>query len=155
MQHDRLNPEFIVWKNKGLQHRVLNISGYCYLKLIASLKNRKWKKIVNLTYKEKYFWILRYEECCQRRLEYAPKVILIKSVQRNLNKKFDLQVNNRFECYSSDNALNAAISAVKIMEDDPAFNAGRGSKLTILGQVEMDAAVMDGKQMEAGYIFLP
>ncbi len=38
------------------------------------------------------------------------------------------------------------------MEDDPAFNAGRGSKLTILGQVEMDAAVMDGKQMEAGYL---
>lgn len=40
------------------------------------------------------------------------------------------------------------------MEDDPAFNAGRGSKLTILGQVEMDAAVMDGKQMEAGYLLL-
>ena len=39
------------------------------------------------------------------------------------------------------------------MEDDPAFNAGRGSKLTILGQVEMDAAVMDGKLMEAGFYF--
>lgn len=51
---------------------------------------------------------------------------------------------------SSMNVLDAAVSAVRVMEDDPNFNAGRGSKLNILGHVEMDAAVMSGQLMEAG-----
>ena len=46
--------------------------------------------------------------------------------------------------------MNTAITAVKVMEDDEAFNAGRGAKLTLLGQVEMDAAVMQGDSMNAG-----
>ena len=37
-----------------------------------------------------------------------------------------------------------------VMEDDAAFNAGRGSKLTIMGRVEMDAAIMEGLGMRAG-----
>jgi len=49
-----------------------------------------------------------------------------------------------------DDALNAAITAVKIMEDDENFNAGRGAKLTVFGTVEMDAAVMRGQDMNAG-----
>src|ERR1700736_845013 len=39
-------------------------------------------------------------------------------------------------------ALDAVAGTVKMLEDDPFFNAGYGSVLTLDGQVEMDAAVM-------------
>ncbi len=38
------------------------------------------------------------------------------------------------------------------MEDLPAFNAGKGSALTMAGTVEMDASIMDGVTMEAGSV---
>jgi beta-aspartyl-peptidase (threonine type) len=41
-------------------------------------------------------------------------------------------------------ALDAVCSAVEQLEDNPLFNAGRGAALTIDGQAEHDAAVMDG-----------
>lgn len=49
-------------------------------------------------------------------------------------------------------ALDAAEAAVVAMEDDPLFNAGRGSCLTRDGTVEMDAAVMDGTSRLAGAV---
>jgi isoaspartyl peptidase/L-asparaginase-like protein (Ntn-hydrolase superfamily) len=49
-------------------------------------------------------------------------------------------------------AVAAAIAAVEVLEDDPAFNAGRGSVLTAEGTVEMDAAVMDGRSGLAGAV---
>jgi beta-aspartyl-peptidase (threonine type) len=51
-------------------------------------------------------------------------------------------------------ALDAVESAVKVMEDDPIFNAGKGSALTSLGTVEMDAAIMDGRELSAGAVAL-
>jgi beta-aspartyl-peptidase (threonine type) len=39
-------------------------------------------------------------------------------------------------------ALDAVIGAVALMEDDPTFNCGTGSVLSIGGRIEMDAAVM-------------
>lgn len=41
-------------------------------------------------------------------------------------------------------ALDAAVNAVRLLEDDPLFNAGTGSKLQIDGRARMSAAVMDG-----------
>ena len=51
-------------------------------------------------------------------------------------------------------ALDAVEVAVSTMEDDPIFNAGRGSALTCAGTVEMDAAIMDGRQLSAGAVAL-
>jgi beta-aspartyl-peptidase (threonine type) len=47
-------------------------------------------------------------------------------------------------------ALDAVEAAVTIMEDDPAFDAGRGSFLTSDGRVQLDALLMDGGRMKAG-----
>jgi L-asparaginase / beta-aspartyl-peptidase len=51
-------------------------------------------------------------------------------------------------------ALNAVVSAITNMEDNPSFNCGTGSVLTIDGKVEMDASVMteDGKFGAVGAI---
>jgi beta-aspartyl-peptidase (threonine type) len=40
------------------------------------------------------------------------------------------------------------------MENDPVFNAGKGSSLTFIGTVEMDAAIMDGRDLSAGAVAL-
>jgi beta-aspartyl-peptidase (threonine type) len=47
-------------------------------------------------------------------------------------------------------ALDAVEAAVRVLEDDPCFNAGRGSVLTSEGCVELDAAIMDGRDRSAG-----
>jgi beta-aspartyl-peptidase (threonine type) len=49
-------------------------------------------------------------------------------------------------------ALDAAQAAVAALEDDALFNAGRGSALTSEGDVEMDAALMDGATRAAGAV---
>jgi len=47
-------------------------------------------------------------------------------------------------------ALNAVKEAIIILENCPLFNAGKGSVLTHSGDIEMDAALMDGKNLKAG-----
>ena len=49
-------------------------------------------------------------------------------------------------------ALDAAESAVVVLEDNPLFNAGTGSTLNSLGKVEMDAAIMAGDSLRAGSV---
>lgn len=49
-------------------------------------------------------------------------------------------------------SMDAVISAIKILEDSPHFNAGKGSVFTWDGKNEMDAALMDGASLDAGAI---
>lgn len=49
-------------------------------------------------------------------------------------------------------ALDAVEAAVRVLEDDPAFNAGRGAVLTFDGRAELDAAIMDGATRRAGAV---
>lgn len=51
-------------------------------------------------------------------------------------------------------ALDAVETAVKYLEDNPLFNAGRGSALNSNGEVEMDASIMNGKNLKAGAVAL-
>ena len=49
-------------------------------------------------------------------------------------------------------SLDAVTEAVRILEDDPCFNAGRGAALTREGAAELDAAIMDGERQRAGAV---
>ncbi len=49
-------------------------------------------------------------------------------------------------------ALDAVEEAVRFLEDNPLFNAGRGSALNAKGEVEMDASIMDGRSLKAGAV---
>jgi beta-aspartyl-peptidase (threonine type) len=49
-------------------------------------------------------------------------------------------------------SLDATEAAVRVLEDDPHFNAGKGSVFTSAGTNELDAAIMDGKTLAAGAV---
>jgi len=49
-------------------------------------------------------------------------------------------------------ALDAVEAAVRILEDHPRFNAGRGSVLTTEGTVELDASIMEGDRLRCGAV---
>jgi isoaspartyl peptidase/L-asparaginase-like protein (Ntn-hydrolase superfamily) len=53
---------------------------------------------------------------------------------------------------SDASALDAVELAVSILEEEPSFNAGRGSALTSTAQVTMDAAIADGRTRSAGAV---
>lgn len=49
-------------------------------------------------------------------------------------------------------SLDAVEAAVRVLEDDPHFNAGRGAVFTSAGTHELDASIMDGKTLKAGAV---
>jgi beta-aspartyl-peptidase (threonine type) len=49
-------------------------------------------------------------------------------------------------------AVDAVEAAVRKLEDNPMFNAGRGSALTQSGKIEMNASIMCGKTLQAGAV---
>ena len=49
-------------------------------------------------------------------------------------------------------AVDAVEAAVKVLEDDPHFNSGRGAVFTHDGTIELDAAIMDGATRRAGAV---
>jgi len=49
-------------------------------------------------------------------------------------------------------ALDAVEAAVRVLEEDPHFNAGRGAAFTREGTIELDAAIMDGRTRAAGAV---
>jgi beta-aspartyl-peptidase (threonine type) len=62
-----------------------------------------------------------------------------------LQKGYDVLKNNG-------TALDAVTETVKVLEDNPLFNAGKGAVFTHAGTNEMDAAIMDGKTKAAGSV---
>jgi beta-aspartyl-peptidase (threonine type) len=49
-------------------------------------------------------------------------------------------------------SIDAVIASIKVLEDNPLFNAGKGSVFTAEGKNEMDASIMDGSNLMAGSV---
>jgi beta-aspartyl-peptidase (threonine type) len=49
-------------------------------------------------------------------------------------------------------ALDAVEQATRVMEDDPVFDAGRGSYVNTAGHVDLDAIIMDGQTLKTGAV---
>jgi beta-aspartyl-peptidase (threonine type) len=49
-------------------------------------------------------------------------------------------------------ALDAVQAAIRVLEDNPLFNAGRGAVFSAEGRNELDAAIMDGATLKAGAV---
>lgn len=49
-------------------------------------------------------------------------------------------------------ALDAVEATIRMMEDSPLFNAGKGAVFTNAGTHELDASIMDGKTLQAGAV---
>ena len=47
-------------------------------------------------------------------------------------------------------AIDAVVAAIRVLEDDPTFNAGTGAVRNRDGDVELDAAIMDGRTLDVG-----
>jgi len=73
--------------------------------------------------------------------------------EQAIREKLLQAVTTAYEVLQNDgDSMDAVISAVKILEDSPHFNAGKGSVFTWDGKNEMDAALMDGASLDAGAI---
>ena len=58
-----------------------------------------------------------------------------------------------FEILKNDGtSLDAVEAAIRLMEDSPLFNAGKGAVFTSEGTIELDASIMDGKSLKAGAV---
>jgi len=53
---------------------------------------------------------------------------------------------------SGGSALDAVVEAIELLEDDPTFDAGRGSVLSAEGRVQLDAGLMDGRTLHVGAV---
>ena len=49
-------------------------------------------------------------------------------------------------------SIDAVEASIKVLEDSPLFNAGKGAVFTSEGTVELDASMMDGKTLNAGAV---
>lgn len=49
-------------------------------------------------------------------------------------------------------AIDAVEAAIRVLEDDAAFNAGRGAVVTVDGKAELDASIMDGRDGSCGAV---
>src|SRR5215468_6977580 len=49
-------------------------------------------------------------------------------------------------------ALDAVVAAIRMLEDDPTFDAGTGSVLAADGRVQLDAGLMDGRTLKIGAV---
>lgn len=84
-------------------------------------------------------------------------VILPEQLTPELEKKYRTALEDALKAgyavlQKGGSSIDAVQAAVIVLEDEPLFNAGRGSVLTHEGKCEMDASIMDGATRKAGAV---
>lgn len=69
----------------------------------------------------------------------------LRGVKASVEKGYEILLNGA-------SALDTVEECVKILEMDPTFDAGRGSFLNLEGKIEMDAGIMDGRDLSCGAV---
>lgn len=67
----------------------------------------------------------------------------VSKLEEALNLGYDILENNG-------TAVDAVETVIRVLEDSPLFNAGKGAVFTDEGNVELDASIMSGKDLNAG-----
>lgn len=83
--------------------------------------------------------ILKSEMSAEREKEYRARLTDALTVGYDILKK-------------GGPSLDAVEAAIRLMEDSPLFNAGKGAVFTSAGTNELDASIMDGKTLKAGAV---
>lgn len=66
-------------------------------------------------------------------------------------KKLEEAINAGYDILNSNgSAVDAVETVIRILEDSPLFNSGKGAVFTEEGNVELDASIMDGRNINAG-----
>ncbi|RYD78734.1 MAG: hypothetical protein EOP53_10735 [Sphingobacteriales bacterium] len=83
----------------------------------------------------------------------GPDSDFIKQHEEEYKKALEHAVNMGYHMLEKgENALDVVEKVVNYFEDNPLFNAGKGSAITNLGKVEMCASIMDGKDLASGAV---
>jgi len=83
------------------------------------------------------------------------KGLMTSELEVDYKKALDVALEAGYEVLKQGGrSLDAVEVSVKHLEDTPLFNAGKGSVFTAEGTHEMDAAIMDGKELQAGAVSL-
>jgi len=81
-----------------------------------------------------------------------PKVELITTHKEYINSLHKALKAGYKILYKKGSALDAVETSIRLLEDNPLFNAGKGSAFTDSCENKMDAAIMDGQFLEAGAV---
>ena len=82
----------------------------------------------------------------------ARAALSVEQEQRYLQALNDIVAGGQAILAAGGSALDAVTEAVRLLEECPLFNAGKGSVFTQQGNHELDACVMDGRTQDAGAV---
>lgn len=123
------------------------------------------QKIINMRFLQLFVWMVVFNVALGQNKKSDPVLVIHggagtilksqmspekekaykESLQRALDKGYSILENGG-------TALDAVEATVRVLEDDPLFNAGRGAVFTNEGKNELDASIMDGKTLMAGSV---
>ena len=81
-----------------------------------------------------------------------PRKQLTPELETQYRQALELALKTGHEALAKGNSLDGVEAAIKVMEDSPLFNAGKGAVFNRDGRNELNASIMDGKTKKAGAV---